>query len=749
MRNFQRIGAFGSLLNACISITNIVIVFGILGAGVVTEPMLVIEQVRTHPFPLVLLELLKILSAISTLLVVFAIHQRLNVSSYRTIQFGTLAGIASVLLLLAAGTIGMIAIGLASRAEGNGQLVGMSAYFTYSTIINRLGLAAVLVNGIWYLLVCFTGIAKGYLPRNLGYVGVPLGLASLTIFVLPPIVLLVLILGLIWSIWLGTFLFRAPLAQGTNATNLTGGIQMKRQSKRNTKLLIFIGFLAVFLLALSLGLFQVQRTGGLKQLTAPVNYPTQGWQTSAPEEQGFASARLAEGLTAIKGNRTLIHSLTIVRHGSVILDATFYPYSRASYHDIASVTKSVMTTLIGIAADQGKLNLDQPAISFFPTRTIANMDARKQHITVRNLVSMSSGLDCTAADGEKTLEEMKDSADWIQFVLDRKAIYEPGTHFEYCSPGMHLLSAILQQATGMTALEYARINLFGPLGIQDVYWPLDPQGYNHGWGDLALYPQDMAKIGYLFLHQGGWEGKQIVSREWIRQATRRQMDTGELEDDDYGYGWWVSRPDADIPYSMASGRGGQRILVVPAMDMVLVTTGGGFDFGEIEQYIRAAIGNLEEPLPANPAGVEQLKAVVTDLGLAPAAHAVSPLPETADAISGQVFVLEQPNAMEVKSLQLDFADAAEAILRVNKVKEADAKLVRIGLDGVYRASGEEEPIIARGEWIDGTTFVIDYAEGLGLDAYTLTMNFNADDLHLEVNDISHGRNLNLEAQTRK
>jgi CubicO group peptidase (beta-lactamase class C family) len=519
---------------------------------------------------------------------------------------------------------------------------------------------------------------------------------------------------------------------------------MRKQFEQNAHPLLIGAFIVVLLTVLSLVL--IQRRGSLQQLITPVNYPTQAWQTSTPEEQGFDSAKLAEGLTAIKQNGTLLHSLTIVRHGSLFLNATFYPYNSSVYHDVASVTKSVMTTLIGIAADQGKLDLDQPMVSFFPERAIANQNSRKERITVRHLISNSSGLDCTAAEGEKTLEEMKDSADWIQFILDRKVIYEPGSHFEYCSPGMHLLSAILQQATGMSALEYATAYLFEPLGIRDVYWPADLQGYNHGWGDLALYSQDMARLGYLFLHEGRWERKQIVSREWIHQATQRQMETGTSEDNDYGYGWWVARSNSEIQYYMASGRGGQRILVVPSMDMVMVTTGGGYDFGDIDGYIKAAMIDLERPLPANPVGVEHLKAVVADLALVPTAHAVPTFPQTADAISGQVFVLEQPNPLEASSVQLDFGDLAEATLRVNKVNEADPKLVRIGLDGIYRTSGEQDPILARGEWTDDSTFVVDYDEGLGLDTYILKIQFNGDNLLLEVNDISHGRNLSIKGQ---
>lgn len=137
-------------------------------------------------------------------------------------------------------------------------------------------------------------------------------------------------------------------------------------------------------------------------------------------------------------------------------------------HDVASVTKSITTTLIGIAVNQGRLRLDQPVLSFFSDRPIANRDARKERFTVRHLLTMSSGIDCTTERDEATLREMWTAADWVQFVLDRPMRWGPGTQFVYCSPGSPLLSAILRRATGRTALEFARQNLFEPLGITNV-----------------------------------------------------------------------------------------------------------------------------------------------------------------------------------------------------------------------------------------------------------------------------------------
>ena len=279
------------------------------------------------------------------------------------------------------------------------------------------------------------------------------------------------------------------------------------------------------------------------EIPAPDYWPTNGWRRAAPETHGFDSAITAHGLRAIRQDGTKIHSLLVVSEGEIILDAYFYPYDGSTLHDQASVTKSVMTTLIGIAADQGKLDLDAPILSFFPDRTIANLDARKERITVRHLVSNTAGMECIHHPDEPTNRAMHASPDWVQFTLDLPMVAEPGTTFAYCSPGMHLLSAILQQATGMTTLEFARANLFEPLGIHDVQWPPDPQGITNGHGELYLHPRDMAKLGFLWLHGGEWDGKQIVSREWVRAASQSQIATGSAYAEDYGYGMWIARPD--------------------------------------------------------------------------------------------------------------------------------------------------------------------------------------------------------------
>jgi hypothetical protein len=372
-------------------------------------------------------------------------------------------------------------------------------------------------------------------------------------------------------------------------------------------------------------------------------------------------------------------------------------------------------------------------VSFFPDKAIANRDARKERVTVRHLASMSSGLDSVGhARDEGTLTDMTNSEDWIQFALDRKVVWEPGTHFIYDSPSTHLLSAILQRATGMTALEFARVNLFAPLGIRDVIWEVDPQGYTHGWGDSFLHPRDAAKIGYLWLNKGMWDGKQIVSSHWVADSVKTQIKTGE--NDDYGYGWWVT---GENEYA-AVGRGGQRIQVYPAANAMLVMTGGGVEYDDVVALLEPALTGIGMPRAANPDGMRQLNAALVEITQPPARATVAALPATARAISGKTYALE-PNALRLTRLRLDFESSTEAILRLGLVNDQPDIVARVGLDGVYRFSPWEHalPVGARGRWTDDQTFETVFDGIANRDAYDIKARFEQDRVVMVFKERTH------------
>jgi hypothetical protein len=210
VQNLQKAGGAASLLNASISIANIIVIFGVLGADAAASPARVAGIATTQPVPLLLLEFFKILSALAAIVTVLAVHQVLRRHASKQVKLATGSALISAALLLIAGVVGAFAITLANPSDGARQSAGMFLYGTLNATINSLGLAAVFAFGIWYLLVSLAALKMRLLPRLLCYFGVPLGVASLVAFVAPPVALLVLLLGLVWAVWLGIYLLREP-----------------------------------------------------------------------------------------------------------------------------------------------------------------------------------------------------------------------------------------------------------------------------------------------------------------------------------------------------------------------------------------------------------------------------------------------------------------------------------------------------------------------------------------------------------
>jgi len=259
-----------------------------------------------------------------------------------------------------------------------------------------------------------------------------------------------------------------------------------------------------------------------------------------------------------------------------VLEKYFAPYGVTSPHELYSCTKSFVSALVGIAINKGLISdVQRPVVGFFPGEDFSGTDSAhtsaqqilyKQSITVENLLTMSSGLEWS--ENDETYRKMYMSyADWVKFVLDAPMVAEPGRTFNYSSGGSHLLSAIVQKSAAMNTYDFARGNLFGPLGIKNPIWERDPSGIPIGGWGLHLVPRDMAKLGYLYLHGGEWEGKQVVPSLWVRESTRSHIHTdGNLQ---YGYQWWI---DPSGSFFAGLGRFGQCIFVVPGLDLVAVFT---------------------------------------------------------------------------------------------------------------------------------------------------------------------------------
>lgn len=279
-------------------------------------------------------------------------------------------------------------------------------------------------------------------------------------------------------------------------------------------------------------------------------------------------AMLDAALQAARQRGLNLHAMLVIRHGFIVKEKYSAPFDESASHDLFSCTKSFVSALMGIAIDRGYVaDLARPVLGFFPSRSFAHTDARKQAITVEDLLTMSSGLGWV--EGDETYSRMYalPGGDWVSFVLDLPMVAEPGRRFNYSSGGSHILAAIIQRSNGKSFYDFARASLFGPLGISDPRWERDPEGLPIGGWGLRLSPRDMAKLGYLYLHQGIWEGKQVVPAAWVRESTRPHIKADEGWS--YGYQWWV---DPSVPFFAARGRYGQSIFVVPSLDLVVVFT---------------------------------------------------------------------------------------------------------------------------------------------------------------------------------
>lgn len=343
-----------------------------------------------------------------------------------------------------------------------------------------------------------------------------------------------------------------------------------------------------------------------QQDTAP--WPTDDWSSSTPEAQGIDSQTLVEMLQFLQDEGSNFDSMLFVRNGYLVLEVYQPPYDENEDHSMWSATKTIISVLVGIAVDQGMIQgAEQPIVDLFPDLTFENMDDDKVAITVGDLLSMRGGLNWSGIN--------------IQQILDNPVAEPAGTVFQYKRAQPRLFSSTIEYLTGGDTLDYAREVLFDPLGISvdDNDWDIVGAGTRDGATGLSLTPREMAKIGYLFLNEGTWDGQQIVSAEWVAESTAALVDDisgggnpdTPVPTDSYGYYWWVS---AENGYYGALGIGSQTIVVFPEKNAVLVTTSNpNRPNSSLNDAVEAYIIPLmvsDEPLPENPDAVAELNTLI-------------------------------------------------------------------------------------------------------------------------------------------
>lgn len=299
---------------------------------------------------------------------------------------------------------------------------------------------------------------------------------------------------------------------------------------------------------------------------------TYGDKTVASSEEGMERYETAvENLCEEIRNQSNINTAIILKNGSIVLAYDKNGYNEDSVVALNSCAKSITSILIGIAIDQGLIeSVDTKIVRYFPALE-NDADDLKKEIAIKHLLAFTPGFDWPEwGSWNYWPGEFVASDNWVDFVLDRPMIAEPGEQFAYNTGASQLLSAILQKVSGQDAFSFAEENLFAPLDIHGVQWGKDPQGITTGGFQFSMKPSDAAKIGQLYLNKGFGNGKQIVSEAWVTESTQAHAEGGYFGSQ-YGYHWWVENgSEADYYYAM--GYGGQYIFIAPEFNIVAVFT---------------------------------------------------------------------------------------------------------------------------------------------------------------------------------
>ena len=331
---------------------------------------------------------------------------------------------------------------------------------------------------------------------------------------------------------------------------------------------------------------------------------------STPEAQGVSSQAVYDFIEAEDQINTL-HSVMVVRHGQVIAEAWWKPEAADKPHVLWSLSKSFNATAVGLAIEEGKLNLDDHVLKFFPNDAPANPSDNLKALTVRDLLTMTGGHD--------TEPQMWLGGPSVKTFLAHPFVHQPGTHFQYNTMGSYTLSAIVTKVTGQTSLEFLKPRLFEPLGIENPQWATSAEGNSLGGYGLSLCTEDIAKFGQLYLQKGKWNGKQLVPEKWIEAATSKQVPNDQESHAKMGPDWrqgycfqfWRCTHNA----YRGDGAAGQFCVVIPDKDVVIAITAlTGNMQGELNAIwdkLYPAFG--AEALPDDAAGQEKLKQAIANL----------------------------------------------------------------------------------------------------------------------------------------
>ena len=419
---------------------------------------------------------------------------------------------------------------------------------------------------------------------------------------------------------------------------------------------------------------------------------------SSPESQGISSSALLGFINAADKKIDAMHSFMLLRHGAVVAEAWWSPYSADAPHSLYSLSKSFTSTAVGLAASEGKLSLDDDVLKFFPDDAPPEPSNNLKSLRVRDLLRMSTG-----HQSEPALTPDKP---WTKTFLAHPVPNKPGTHFLYNTPATYMLSAIVQKATGMTVLDYLRPRLFEPLGIERPTWGTSPQGITLGGYGLSIRTEDIARFGQLYLQKGEWQGKPLVPAAWVEEATARQTSNGSSPKSDwdqgYGYQFWRARHNA----YRGDGAFGQYCIVMPEQDAVVAITSGVKDMQAVINLVWDQLlpAMKPAPLPADEESRKKLQDRMAGLTLPPQEGSAAP-----EGASHKTYLFPSNN-LKLEAIRLESdekSDAVNLFARVNGVDQTISCGRGAWRKGRLAYGGfPEQPAAASGGWTSDDTLVM-------------------------------------------
>jgi CubicO group peptidase (beta-lactamase class C family) len=406
-------------------------------------------------------------------------------------------------------------------------------------------------------------------------------------------------------------------------------------------------FLVWVLLALTVspGLGQQRRSNQTSQRLAPVD-KSRSLPRSTPERQGISSSDILDFVDTADRQIDQMNSFMFVRHGYVVAEGWWGPYDAGTPHILYSLSKSFTSTAVGLAIGEGKLSLDDEVLKFFPADAPAEPSANLKAMRVRDLLRMATGNQTEAPILTQNLP-------WTKTFLAHPVPFKPGTHFMYNSPATYMLSAIVQEVTGMTVLAYLKPRLFEPLGIDSPTWVANPQGISAGAYGLSLRTEEIARFGQLYLQKGNWKGKQLIPSQWVDEATARQTANGSSPNSDwdqgYGYQFWRSRHNT----YRGDGAFGQYCMVIPEFDAVIVITSGVRDMQSVMNLVWEKLLPAMKPNHLSENAVARRKLEAKLAGLVVKLPSGQPTMPLASKVSGKWFAFPK-NGRNIEAVSFDF-----------------------------------------------------------------------------------------------